>query len=138
MFGPSETASSAASLSRSDILVQVFLNDGQGSLPFETVRRVLVSASHGSVLDVQPGVSSTSGLQDFLASCDDKRTDAVKLSMQICITFGNIRPQSSQFAEPLWTDPGMKSGISERELISTLKKQNKNKKQQQKAQAGSE
>ena len=32
---------------------------------------------------------------------------------------GNIRPQSSQAAEPLWTDPGLKSGISVRELIST-------------------
>ena len=25
-------------------------------------------------------------------------------------------------AEPLWTDPGLKSGISVRDLISTLKK----------------
>ena len=30
--------------------------------------------------------------------------------------------QSSQLAEPLWTDPGQKSGISVCELISTLKK----------------
>ena len=30
----------------------------------------------------------------------------------------NIRPESSQLAEPLWTDPGIKSGISVRELIS--------------------
>ena len=44
---------------------------------------------------------------------------------------GNIWPQSSQFAEPLWTDPGIKSGISVRELISTLKQTNK-------AQAGNE
>ena len=35
---------------------------------------------------------------------------------------GNTRPQSSQLAEPLWTDPGIKSGISVREIISTLKK----------------
>ena len=35
---------------------------------------------------------------------------------------GNIRPQSSQPAEPLWTDPGIKSGICVRELISTFKK----------------
>ena len=35
---------------------------------------------------------------------------------------GNIRPQSSQLAEPLWTDPGIKSGTSVRELISTSKK----------------
>ena len=30
--------------------------------------------------------------------------------------------QSSQLAEPLWADPGLRSGISVRELISTLKK----------------
>ena len=34
---------------------------------------------------------------------------------------GNTRPQSSQLAEPLWIDPGLKSGISVRELISTKK-----------------
>ena len=33
---------------------------------------------------------------------------------------GNIRPQSCQLAELLWTDPGLKSGISVCELISTL------------------
>ena len=32
---------------------------------------------------------------------------------------GNIRSQSSQLAEPLCTDPDLKSGIDERELIST-------------------
>ena len=32
---------------------------------------------------------------------------------------GNIRLQSSQLAEPLWTDPGIKNGNSVRELIST-------------------
>ena len=35
------------------------------------------------------------------------------------------RPQSSQLAEPLWTDPGLKSGISVHDLISTLKKKNR-------------
>ena len=35
---------------------------------------------------------------------------------------GDIRPQSSQVAEPLWSDPSIKSGISMRELIPTLKK----------------
>ena len=40
---------------------------------------------------------------------------------------GNIRPQSSQLAESLWTDPGIKSGISARELISTSKKKKKKK-----------
>ena len=43
---------------------------------------------------------------------------------------GNIPPQSSQLAEPLWTDPGIKSDISVRELISTSK--------QKKAQSGNE
>ena len=28
-------------------------------------------------------------------------------------------PKSSQFAEPLWTDPGIMSGIGKREIIST-------------------
>ena len=42
---------------------------------------------------------------------------------------GNIRPQSSQFAEPLWIDPDIKSGIRVRELISASKK---------KAQAGND
>ena len=32
---------------------------------------------------------------------------------------GNTWPQSSQLAEPLWTDPGFESGIGVRELIST-------------------
>ena len=39
---------------------------------------------------------------------------------------GNIRPQSSQLAEPLWTDPDLKSGISVHEIVSTLKKKKKN------------
>ena len=38
-----------------------------------------------------------------------------------CNSSGNSRSQSSQLAEPLWTDPGLKSGISVRELISTSK-----------------
>ena len=46
----------------------------------------------------------------------------------------NTRAQSSQLAEPLWTDPGLKSGISVRELISTQKK----KKRKKEAQAGNE
>ena len=42
--------------------------------------------------------------------------------------------QSSQLAEPLWTDSGLKSGTSVSELISTLKK----KKEKKKAQVGNE
>ena len=39
-----------------------------------------------------------------------------------CNLSGNIQSQSSQLAEPLWTDPGLESGISVCKLISTLKK----------------
>ena len=35
---------------------------------------------------------------------------------------GNIRPQSSQLAEPLWIDPGLKSRISVRKQISSYEK----------------
>ena len=38
---------------------------------------------------------------------------------------GNIWPQLSQLAEPLLTDPGLKSGISVRALISTSQETNK-------------
>ena len=38
---------------------------------------------------------------------------------------GNTWSQSSQLAGPLWTDPGLKSGISVRELSSTKKKKKK-------------
>ena len=34
----------------------------------------------------------------------------------------NASSQSSQLAEPLWTDQGLNGGISVRKLISTLKK----------------
>ena len=34
---------------------------------------------------------------------------------------GNIQPHLSQLTESLWTDPGIKSGISVRQLISTGK-----------------
>ena len=35
---------------------------------------------------------------------------------------GNTRSQLSQLAEPLWTDPGLKSGIRVRELTATFKR----------------
>ena len=38
--------------------------------------------------------------------------------------------QSSQLAEPLWTDPGLKSGISVRKLISTLRQKERKKHRQ--------
>ena len=39
-----------------------------------------------------------------------------------CNCSRNTQSQSSQLAEPLWTDPGLKSGIIVHELVSTLKK----------------
>ena len=42
-----------------------------------------------------------------------------------CNLSGNFHPQLSQLAEPLWPDPGIKFGISVRELISTSKHQQK-------------
>ena len=39
---------------------------------------------------------------------------------------GNTQPQSSELAEPLWTDPCLKSGTSVHDLISTSKKKKKN------------
>ena len=50
---------------------------------------------------------------------------------------GNIRPQSSQLSEPLWTDLGVKSGISVLELISTPPPKKKKKKKKN-TQAGNE
>ena len=35
---------------------------------------------------------------------------------------GNTQPQSSQLPEPMWTDPGLKSGIDVCKLIFTLRK----------------
>ena len=50
--------------------------------------------------------------------------------------WGNARPQSSHLAEPLWNDPGIKSGISVRELISTKKKKKKERKKKKKNAGG--
>ena len=43
----------------------------------------------------------------------------------MCNSWGNTWSQSFQITEPLWTDPGLKSGISVREQISTKKKKKK-------------
>ena len=47
--------------------------------------------------------------------------DTYQGSELTCNSSGNAHPLSSQLAEPLWTDPGPKSGITVCELISTLK-----------------
>ena len=44
-----------------------------------------------------------------------------------CNSSGNAQAQSSQLAEPLWTDHGLKSGIGLLKLISTLKKEEEKK-----------
>ena len=41
---------------------------------------------------------------------------------------GTFGPQSSQLAEPLWADPGKKSEINVRELISISKRKERKKK----------
>ena len=50
------------------------------------------------------------------------------------VSLRNTQPQSSQLAEPLWTDPDLKSRISVRELISSYIK--KKKKLREKKSAG--
>ena len=50
--------------------------------------------------------------------------DAVVLSL-FSFDIDRIIPQSSQFAEPLWTDPGVRRGISVQKLISTSEKKKK-------------
>ena len=73
-------------------------------------------------------------LQTPLASCKSERADyagvrAKRWSLSgnelTRNSSGNTQPRSSQLAEPLWTDPGLKSGISVRELTSTKKKKKK-------------
>ena len=50
-------------------------------------------------------------------------TKATNLTIVVVVVVtGNIRPQSSQLAEPLWTDPGIKNGISVCKLMSTANK----------------
>ena len=56
---------------------------------------------------------------------------------KLCVSSsGKTQPQLSQHAEPPWTDPGLKSGISVQDLISTLKKREREGKK--KVQAGNE
>ena len=84
----------------------------------------------GICLSVCPSVSFLSKI--YLL---DHPAFATKLDMVLCGNLSrneltcnlseNVWTQSSQFTEPLWTDPGIKSGISVCELISTLKKNKK-------------
>ena len=45
---------------------------------------------------------------------------------------GNARPQLSQLAEPMWSDPSLESGTDAYELISTPKKKKERKKEKEK------
>ena len=62
-----------------------------------------------------------------IISCVLRLQDLNSLSDPLCWSVGtdvldcsgNTRSQSCQLAEPLWTDPGLNSGIGVRELIST-------------------
>ena len=51
---------------------------------------------------------------------------------------GSIQPKLSQLAEPLWTDPDLKNGISVHKLVSTSKEKKKKKKKKKKRSAGGE
>ena len=63
---------------------------------------------------LDPTKSEWAGYAAVKAYCGNLSGNTLTLNLS-----GNIRPQSSQLAEPLWIDPGVKSGISVRELIST-------------------
>ena len=53
-----------------------------------------------------------------------------------CHMSDNIRPKSSQLAEPPWTDPGIKSGISMHDLISASQNKKQTKKEEKKHRRG--
>ena len=84
-----------------------------------------VTPKHASTLD--PTKSEWADYAAMQALCGNLSGNEFTRNLS-----GNTQPQSSQLAKPLWTDPGLTSGISVRELISTKKKKRK------KAQAGNE
>ena len=69
-------------------------------------------------------------VNETLSSAHNQATSIESVINYLCVT------ESSQLAEPLWTDPGRMSGISMRKLIYTSKQNQKKKKK--KAQAGNE
>ena len=70
-----------------------------------------VTTEHGQTLSAQRSRSGLTMLSGHSVGTYQRNELTRKSS-------GNTRPQSSQLAEPLWTDPGVKSGISVHELIS--------------------
>ena len=87
-----------------------------------------VTPKHAYILD--PSKSDWAEFADVQAECGNLSGNELTLNSS-----GNTQSQSSQLAEPLWTNPGLESGISLRELTSTSKKRKKRKKT---AQAGIE
>ena len=77
--------------------------------------QVAVTPNHADILD--PTKSEWADYPAVQAQCGNLSGNGLTRNLS-----RNIRLQSSQLAEPLWTDPGLKSGISVRELISTQKK----------------
>ena len=71
-----------------------------------------VTPKHAHTLD--PTKSELADYAAIQAYCGNLSGNELTRNMS-----GNIRPQLSQLAEPQWTDPGIISGISVRELIST-------------------
>ena len=74
-----------------------------------------VTPKHAYILD--PKKSEWADYAAVRAKCGEISENELTLNLS-----GNVRPQSSQLAEPLWTDPGIESGINVHELISTQKK----------------
>ena len=81
--------------------------------PFCQKCRWQFTPKHAYTLD--PSKSEWAGYAAVQAQCGNLSGN--KLT---CNSSGNTRPQSAQQAEPLWTDPSLKSGISVRNLISTF------------------
>ena len=72
-----------------------------------------VTPKHAYTLD--PSKSEWDDYAAVQAECGDLSGNELTRNSS-----GNTQLQSSQLAEPLWTDPGLKSGVSLRKLISTL------------------
>ena len=78
---------------------------------FDQKCRWQVTPKHAYTLD--PSKSELADYATVQEECENPSGNELTRN-----TSGNTRSQSSQLAEPLWTDPGLKSGFSLRELIS--------------------
>ena len=84
----------------------------------------LVTSKHPYTLD--PKKSEWADYAAIKAQCGNLSRNQLTRNLS-----GNTQPQPFQLTEPLWTDPGLQSGISVRMLISTSKKDEKKKKRRQ-------